>query len=330
MTNILVTGGAGYIGSHTCKELYKNGFTPIVLDNLSTGHAEFVKWGPFVLGDIQDEDHIRGAFEKYEPEAVIHFAASAYVGESVIEPEKYYINNVIGSLNLLRVMREEECNNLVFSSSCATYGLPKTVPITIDHIQKPINPYGTSKLIVEKAICDYIVAYKLKAVILRYFNAAGADLDGDIGERHDPETHLIPNAINAALNSSTNLDIYGTDYDTPDGTCVRDFVHVTDLAKAHVLSLQNMLKPISTNTPKQHVYNLGSEHGFSVYEIISAIENTLGTKINVKKRPRRAGDPPVLVADSTSARRKLCWVPKHSSLETIISSAHQWIQSELS
>jgi len=196
---IAVTGGAGYIGSHTCKELYKNGFTPIVLDNLSTGHAEFVKWGPFVLGDIQDEDHIRGAFEKYEPEAVIHFAASAYVGESVIEPEKYYINNVIGSLNLLRVMREEECNNLVFSSSCATYGLPKTVPITIDHIQKPINPYGTSKLIVEKAICDYIVAYKLKAVILRYFNAAGADLDGDIGERHDPETHLIPNAMKSSL-----------------------------------------------------------------------------------------------------------------------------------
>ena len=326
MTHILVTGGAGYIGSHTCKELHKNGFTPVVLDNLSTGHAEFVKWGPFMLGDVQDEGHIRSAFEQYKPQAVIHFAASAYVGESVVEPEKYYNNNVIGSLNLLKVMREEKCTNLVFSSSCATYGLPQTTPITTDHIQKPINPYGTSKLIVEKAICDYIIAYQLNATILRYFNAAGADIDGDIGERHDPETHLIPNAINAALNDDKHLDLYGTDYDTHDGTCIRDFVHVSDLAEAHVLSLKKMLN--QTAQAKQHIYNLGSEKGFSVYEIIRAVEEITKAKIKIKKRARRAGDPPILIADSTGARTKLNWVPKHSSLKTMISSAHQWALSE--
>ena len=330
MTNILVTGGAGYIGSHTCKELHKNGFTPVVLDNLSTGHAEFVKWGPFMLGDIQDEEHIRSALETYEPVAVIHFAASAYVGESVVEPEKYYSNNVIGSLNLLKVMLEEKCNNLVFSSSCATYGLPQKTPITIDHIQKPINPYGTSKLIVEKIICDYIIAYQLNATILRYFNAAGADLDGDIGERHDPETHLIPNAIDAALNSKKHLDVYGTDYDTPDGTCIRDFIHVTDLAKAHVLSLKKMLNRDDTTQAKQHIYNLGSEQGFSVYEIIAAVEAVTGEKVSIKKRPRRAGDPPILVADSEDARTKLNWSPLYSSLKTIISSAHRWSLSESS
>ena len=328
MTNILVTGGAGYIGSHTCKELYKKGFTPVVLDNLSTGHAEFVKWGPFMLGDLQDKDHIRIAFDKYQPQAVVHFAASAYVGESVVNPEKYYSNNVIGSLNLLKVMHEEKCYNLVFSSSCATYGLPKSTPITIDHMQKPINPYGTSKLIVEKVICDYINAYQLSATILRYFNAAGADIDGDIGERHDPETHLIPNAINASLNSKKHLEIYGTDYNTSDGTCIRDYVHVTDLAEAHVLSLKKMFNQDDTNQSKQHIFNLGSEKGFSVYEIVSAVESITGAKINIKKRPRRAGDPSILVADNTEARTKLNWVPKYSSLKTIINSAHQWALSE--
>lgn len=328
MSNILVTGGAGYIGSHTCKELHKNGFTPVVLDNLSTGHAEFVKWGPFMLGDVQDEDHIRSAFEQYKPQAVIHFAASAYVSESVVEPEKYYNNNVIGSLNLLKIMHEEKCNNLVFSSSCATYGLPQKTPITINHIQKPINPYGTSKLIVEKAICDYITAYQLNATILRYFNAAGADLEGDIGERHDPETHLIPNAINAILNDEMQMSVYGTDYETPDGTCIRDFIHVSDLAEAHVLSLKKMLNP-DANTTKQNIYNLGSERGFSVFEIIAAVESILGEKIDIKKCPRRIGDPPILVADSVNARKKLRWVPKHSSLNTIIDSAYQWALSEL-
>lgn len=328
MSNILVTGGAGYIGSHTCKALKQQGFTPVVFDNLSTGHEAFVQWGPLVVGDIQNITELQAAFARYKPLAVIHFAASAYVGESVTDPEKYYNNNVTGSLKLLQVMREHACQQLVFSSSCASYGLPSVTPIPIDHPQNPINPYGHSKLMVEQIIADYANAYALQATVLRYFNAAGADLEGDIGERHEPETHLIPNAINAALDATQTLTIYGTDYPTQDGSCIRDYIHVADLASAHVLCL----KKLQTNNDKKgfmQAYNLGSETGFSVLEVVAAIENKLSTKLTRKIADRRPGDPPQLVADSSSIKNELGWEAQYSDLPTIVDSACQWAHQEL-
>lgn len=325
MTDVLVTGGAGYIGSHTCKELKRNGFTPIVLDNLATGHREFVRWGPLVEADLRDEVAVHAVFAEFKPIAVIHFAASAYVGESVVDPEKYYVNNVAGSLNLLCAMRAADCRNIVFASSCATYGVPDCIPISTKHKQEPINPYGVSKLTVEKMIGDYVHAYGLNATILRFFNAAGADIEGELGERHQPETHLIPNAIQAAFQNQA-LRVFGADYDTRDGTCIRDFVHVGDLANAHVLCLQKLLQ---SNTPEKHVFNLGSETGFSIFEIVAAIESALGRKITVENCPRRSGDPPALIADSKAARKELGWKPKHSTLDTIIDTAVRWSVSEM-
>ena len=238
MVNILVTGGAGYIGSHTCKALAKAGFTPITYDNLTSGHEWAVRWGPLARGDILDRDRLDEVFRQYQPSAVMHFAAYAYVDESVEQPLKYYRNNVAGALNLLDVMREHGVNYIVFSSTCATYGLPQAIPMPEDHPQNPVNPYGASKLMVERMLTDFGTAYGLRSISLRYFNAAGADPDGEIGEDHDPETHLIPLVLETAAGRRPNITIYGTDYDTPDGTCIRDYVHVTDLAKAHVLALK--------------------------------------------------------------------------------------------
>ncbi len=335
MTNILVTGGAGYIGSHTCKQLSLSGYSPVVFDNLSTGHKGFIQWGEFVRGDIQEVDDIRRVFEQFDIAAVIHFAASAYVGESVEKPLEYYNNNLRGSINLLKVMQENDCSRLIFSSSCATYGLPEAVPISVNHPQNPVNPYGSSKLFVERVIRDYVNANPFNATILRYFNAAGADASTDleqgknaIGERHEPETHLIPNVINAAI-SGEAVSVFGVDYDTPDGTCIRDYIHVTDLAGAHVSALKEALAWDQTNKEgKLSAYNLGSEKGFSVFEIIAAVEEVTGKSVAVDEQARRSGDVPILVADSAGAKQELGWQPQHSSLDTIVKSAYLWALSE--
>ena len=316
---ILVTGGAGYIGSHTNKLLNKKGYETVVFDNLVYGHKEFAKWGEFVLGDLNNIEQVRLLFEKYDIEAVIHFAAFAYVGESVKKPEKYYLNNVYNTLNLLKVMREYNCKYIVFSSTCATYGVPEKIPIDENHSQNPINPYGQSKLMIEKILEDYSKAYGLKYVSLRYFNVAGADIDGEIGEWHEPETHLIPNILDVAIEKKEYVEVYGTDYPTPDGTCIRDFIHVVDLAEAHILALEYLRK-----NQKSDVFNLGNGNGFSVLEVIKKVEEITGKSINYKKMPRREGDPPVLVADATKARNILNWKPKYNSSDTIIETAWDW------
>lgn len=316
---ILVTGGAGYIGSHTCKFLHGRGYTPVVLDNLVYGHRSAVKWGPFIEGDIHDQDVLDRIFSEYSPAAVIHFAAFAYVGESMLAPGKYYRNNVAGTLSLLESMRRHGCHRIVFSSSCATYGLPETLPLSESHPLRPISPYGRSKLMVEEILRDYDSAHGLKFVSLRYFNAAGADLAGELGEDHAPETHLIPLAVAAALGTQPELQIFGTDYPTEDGTAVRDFVHVTDLAAAHVQALE-FLEQQETS----QAINLGTGRGYSVREIIREVERSGGREVPFVRRERRAGDPPVLVADAAKAGRLLGWRPTRSDLPTIISSAWKW------
>lgn len=319
---IVVTGGAGYIGSHTCKVLAQKKHTPIVIDNLVYGHEESVKWGPLYKEDILNTESLTQILVKEKPDAIIHFAAYAYVGESVTDPLKYYRNNVIGSLSLLNAMKQAGVNKLVFSSTCATYGIPTTVPIHEEHPQNPINPYGQTKLNVEKILIDFGFAYNLKSVALRYFNAAGADKDGEIGEEHDPETHLIPLAIQATLNPNKPLTVMGTDYSTKDGTCIRDYIHVTDLAEAHVLALEYLYKA-ETNFS---YFNLGTGQGASVNDVISMVEKVSGKKVRCKHGERRPGDPPVLVADGEKAKSILGWNPKHSSLENIISTAFRWHQ----
>jgi UDP-glucose-4-epimerase GalE len=315
---VLVTGGAGYIGSHTCKLLHEQGYTPVVLDNLVYGHGSFVQWGPFVRGDISDSRILDQLFQQYAPAAVIHFAAYAYVGESMTEPEKYYQNNVSGSLSLLTAMRKNGCRHIVFSSSCATYGLPK-IPITEEQPRQPVNPYGRSKLMIEQILGDYDSAYGIKSVALRYFNAAGADSHGAVGEDHSPETHLIPLTIYAALGLLPEIQVFGTDYPTGDGTAVRDYVHVTDLAAAHVRSLQYL------EAEEQSLQvNLGTGRGHSVAEVIQAVERISGRTVPVRHRDRRAGDPPILVADINRAAAVLGWQPHHSSLDTIVTTAWQW------
>ena len=316
---ILVTGGAGYIGSHTCKLLHGKGYTPVVLDNLVYGHESFVKWGPFVKGDINDPVLLDTVFEQYSPAAVIHFAAFAYVGESVAEPEKYYQNNVSGTLSLLGAMRRNGCNHIVFSSSCATYGLPDSLPISEAHSQVPINPYGRSKLMVEEILRDYDQAYGMKSVMLRYFNAAGADIDGEIGEDHTPETHLIPLTIYTALGLQPHIRVFGTDYATDDGTAVRDYVHVTDLAEAHVQSLQFL----QDEDCSQEI-NLGTGRGCSVMEIIKEVQQLSTEKFSVIFEERRQGDPPILVAETKKAEQLLGWQPTRSDLHNIVSTAWNW------
>lgn len=319
--HVLVTGGAGYIGSHTCKLLHEKGYVPIVLDSLIYGHRSFVKWGPFFKGDIADSEILAEIFKQFRPVAVIHFAAFAYVGESVSDPAKYYSNNVSGTLSLLESMRKTTCSKIVFSSSCATYGIPGVVPIDEKQPQAPINPYGNSKLMVEKILRDYDHAYGIKSVSLRYFNAAGCDPEGEIGEDHTPETHLIPLAIYNILGKTQYLEIFGTDYDTEDGTAVRDYIHVNDLAEAHIKSIEFIESEKISDT-----FNLGTGNGISVQEIVDTVNKVTEKQVNVVYGKRRTGDPGKLVADASKANRTLNWLPKRSDVNTIVSDAWKWHQ----
>jgi UDP-arabinose 4-epimerase len=319
MSNILITGGAGYIGSHVCKMLAKEGYTPITYDNLSNGNREAVQWGPFEEGDILDQDKLLRVLNKYRPSAVMHFAAFAYVGESIINPKKYYRNNVIGTLNVAECMLKQSINNLIFSSSCATFGVPSTMPINETNIQSPINPYGRSKVASEYIIKDFCSAHGLRSVILRYFNAAGADKDLEIGESHSPETHLIPLLFDACVGVTNKFDLYGDDYDTFDGTCIRDYIHVTDLANAHILAYKKLKQDSKTAS-----YNLGNGKGFSVKQVIDMVEKVTGLVVPFIIDSRRVGDPPILIADSSKARVELSWNPVDSSLENIVESAWLW------
>lgn len=317
---ILVTGGAGYIGSHTCKLLSQRGFTPVIVDNLVYGHEWAVKWGPLYRGELSDREFLRSVFQKHKIQAVLHFAAYAYVGESVKDPLKYYTNNVAGSLSLMSAAVEAGIPRFVFSSTCATYGEPERMPIAETTPQNPVNPYGASKLMIERALKDLSVAAPLQVVALRYFNACGADADGEIGEHHDPETHLIPLALEAA-HGKRELTVFGTDYPTPDGTCIRDYIHVTDLAEAHVMAMDWMTRNTSA---KFEVFNLGTGQGVSVRELIDTVARVTGRQVPAKMGARRAGDPPVLVATAAKAKELMGWEPRHSGLENIVRTADNW------
>ncbi|MCF6290563.1 MAG: UDP-glucose 4-epimerase GalE [Desulfobacterales bacterium] len=316
---VLVTGGAGYIGSHTCKALARAGYLPVSYDNLVHGHEWAVKWGPLEVGDIGDRGRLDAVLEKYHPRAVLHFAAYAYVGESMDNPGKYYRNNVASTLSLLEAMRDHGVKEMIFSSSCATYGMPLEIPIPETHPRQPINPYGASKLMVERMLADFHQAHGLCSVSLRYFNAAGADPDGEIGEDHDPETHLIPLVLDAAAGRQEAITVFGNDYDTPDRTCIRDYIHVTDLADAHVLALRHL-----KNNPVCDAFNLGNGQGFSVTEVIEAARRVTGRDIPVAIGPRRPGDPPRLVGDAARARKELGWQPNRAGLEQITGDAWKW------
>lgn len=321
MGRILVTGGAGYIGSHVNKELAEQKYETLVLDNLVYGHSKFVKWGEFILADLKNREQLRLIFQKYDIQAVMHFAAFAYVGESVAEPRKYYQNNLVNTLNLMDIMLEFGVKTFIFSSSCATYGIPYEIPIPENHPQNPINPYGRSKLMVENILADYSQSYDLRYVSLRYFNAAGADPKAEIGELHEPETHLIPLILDTACGRSNHVQIYGTDYDTPDGTCVRDYIHVTDLAHAHILALRYL-----QDGGKSTLFNLGNGKGFSVWELIKCARKVTGKDIRFQETARRPGDPPTLVGSAYKAQTVLGWKPKHHDLEKIVESAWHWHQ----
>jgi UDP-glucose 4-epimerase len=318
---VLVVGGAGYIGSHICKALYFAGENPVAFDNLIYGHKDFVKWGKFEKGDLLDQEKVCDVIKKYKPGVVFHFAAFAYVGESVTDPEKYYKNNVIGTLNLLGAMKKFGVNKIIFSSTCATYGIPKEIPITETHVQNPINPYGRSKLFIERILKDFDIAYGIKSVVLRYFNAAGADPDCEIGEDHDPETHLIPIALDVALGKRKELCVFGKDYDTKDGTCVRDYIHVSDLAAAHLLALKYLGKENKSN-----YFNLGNGNGFSVLDVIDSVKRITNKAMPIVFSDRRIGDPDVLVGSSIKARTILQWQPEYDSLDQIVEHAWKWHQ----
>jgi UDP-glucose 4-epimerase len=323
MANILVAGGAGYIGAHTCLDLFSKGFTPIVYDNLSNGHVELVKWGPLEVGDIRDRKKLEEVLRKYKPQAIIHFAASIEVGESIRDPSGFYDNNVAGTISLLRAAQATGIDKIVFSSTCATYGIPLSEPMNEAHVQSPINPYGRSKLIIEQILNDLDRYQGFRSCILRYFNAAGADPEGRIGEWHTPETHVIPIAIEAALGRRSHFQVLGTDYDTRDGSCVRDFVHVLDLADAHTRAIEYLL-----NNGTSHALNLGTGHGTSVKELIEAVRRTVGKSFDIKYGPRRKGDSPVLVADNALAKRIIGWSPRHD-LRSIIETAYSWHSNHL-
>lgn len=316
---VLICGGAGYIGSHVNQELHKMGYNTVILDNLIYGHREAVKWGTFVQGDLANPGDIEAVFQNYPVEAVFHFAAFAYVGESVEKPEQYYYNNVVNTLNLLQAMRKYGCQRIIFSSTCATYGEPEEVPITEDMLQKPINPYGRSKYMIEQILWDYEKAYDLQFVSLRYFNAAGADPEGKLGESHSPETHLIPLILDAAGGQREHIQVFGTDYDTPDGSCIRDYIHVADLADAHVRALEYLQKGGSSDC-----FNLGQTAGSSVLEVIESVKRTMGRDFAILKGRRRPGDPAELVGSSEKACRVLGWKPKYSDLDTIVEHAWYW------
>lgn len=318
--NVLVTGGAGYIGSHTCKALAKAGYTPVVYDSLCRGNAWSVKWGPLEVGDLMDSERLLDVLNRYRPVGVIHFAAFAYVGESVRSPLMYYRNNVGGTVSLLHAMAGAGVDRLVFSSSCATYGTPLTNPIREEMPQNPINPYGQSKLMVERILRDITKDGSLSAVSLRYFNAAGADADGEVGEEHNPETHVIPLALAAARGNSPPLNIFGRDHPTPDGTCIRDYIHVADLADAHVRALG-----YASRNKGFFAFNLGAGRGISVMEIIEATRKVTGREVPFFFGPRRAGDPAALVADPSLAHEVLGWVPQNSDLNNILQTAWRWM-----
>lgn len=325
LANILVTGGAGYIGSHACKALAAEGFHPVTLDNLSTGNRDAIKWGPLVEGDIRDTALVSKVLSRHQIRAVMHFAAKAYVGESIDDPALYYDTNVGGTISMLGACRKAGIRDFIFSSSCATYGIPEKLPITETTPQRPLSPYGWSKFMGERMIMDHGRAYGLRHVILRYFNAAGADPDGELAERHDPETHLVPLALMAAHGKRAGLDLLGSDYPTPDGTCIRDFVHVTDLARAHVNALSYLL-----GGGRSVALNIGSGQGYSILEIVAEVERTSGRKIILRHMPRRAGDPPKLIADVARAKSVLGFTTQHSDIGRIIDHAARQFRSEAS
>lgn len=320
---ILVTGGAGFVGSHACKALAKAGYQPVTFDSLERGHQWAVKWGPFERGDIRNEADLRRQFDTWRPWAVMHFAAYAYVGESNLEPLKYYDNNIGGSAKLLKTCAAFECRNVVFSSSCATFGVPDRLPLTEDDPQRPVNPYGYSKLVVERMLRDAELAHGIKSVALRYFNAAGADPAGELGELHEPETHLIPLVLFAAMGHLPSVKVFGNDYSTVDGTCVRDYVHVSDLADAHVSAVEWLAAGRKSNS-----FNLGNGRGYSVAEVIRVAEQVTGLAIKAEACPRRPGDPPILVSDFSKARRELGWKPKFSELSQQIDHAFKWFRTK--
>lgn len=316
---VLVTGGAGYIGSHTVRELLKSGYEVVVFDNFSTGRKELLVGGELIEGDLMDKDSIKKALKRGNIGAVLHFASLIQVGESYTDPRKYYTHNLVSSMNLLDAMLKAKVKAFIFSSSAAVYGVPLQVPIPENHPLNPVNPYGQTKVFVEKILEDYQRAYGLKYISLRYFNAAGADPDGLLGEMHEPETHLIPNLLLFLLGEKKGFDLYGTDFPTEDGTAVRDYIHVTDLARAHVLALQRLLE-----SSRSEFINLGTNTGYSVLEIIKKTEAITGEKVLYKERPKRKGDVPVLLASNEKAEKILGWTLSHSDIETIIQTAWNW------
>lgn len=323
--NVLVTGGAGYIGSHTAKALALAGHTPVVYDNLSRGHRNAVQWGPLVEGELEDLARLSATLKANHIDAIFHFAAYAYVGESMQSPGRYFENNTFGTLRLLEAARDAGVRYFVFSSTCATYGHPVRLPIDETHSQIPVNPYGESKLMIETILKWYAQIHGTRWVALRYFNAAGCDPDGDLGERHAPETHLIPLVLSAALNKETPVSIFGTDYDTPDGTAVRDYIHVTDLADAHLRALDYLV-----DNGGSRAFNLGTGKGHSVQEIVDAVQTITGLTPNVRREGRRAGDPAILIADATQAASLLGWKAVYSDLATLIKTAYKYKKASLS
>lgn len=317
--NVLVVGGAGYIGSHTCKELKRSGFNPVVLDNLSEGHDWATQFGPLEQGEAGNADFVRSVIQKHQIGSILHFAANAYVGESVSNPRKYIENNVVAMHNLLGACIDEGVKHVIFSSSCATYGVPNYVPLDESHPQAPISPYGETKFMGERILHWYSGAYDLKYVALRYFNASGADPEGQIGEVHDPETHLIPLVLQALLGKRKHISVFGTDYDTEDGTAVRDYIHVADLASAHVRALQYL----QSGGDSQKI-NLGTGRGYSVQQVIDTAAKVTGREVPVEYGDRRAGDPPALFANPELANNLLGWKPQYSDLETILETAWKW------
>jgi UDP-glucose 4-epimerase len=318
MLTILVTGGAGYIGSHVVRELLRQRYQPVIYDNLQTGHQKTTKNTLFIEGDLSDSRKLKETFETYTIDAVMHFAADSLVGESVLKPLKYFSNNVRNSIELIEIIKEFKIKKFVFSSSASVYGEPKKIPITEEHPCRPLNPYGETKWIFEKFLQAYHDAGKLNSISLRYFNAAGADPEGELGEDHSPETHLIPLVIKAAMGGAS-VPVYGTDYDTPDGTCIRDYIHVTDLANAHILALRKLEQGNFSG-----VYNLGNGNGYSVKEVIETVKKVTARKVLAVDSPRRPGDPARLVASSKKIREELGWIPKYPDLETIVETAWEW------
>jgi UDP-glucose-4-epimerase GalE len=316
--HILVTGGAGYIGSHAVRLFLSRGHEVWVYDNLQMGHRAAVPAERLIVGDLSELARLDQALVLHRIEAIVHFAAFAFVGESVTNPAKYYQNNLVNGLNLLESARRHGVPRFVFSSTCATYGIPQKVPITEDEPQKPINPYGTTKLTLEHALADYARAYGMGVAMLRYFNASGASPDGTIGEDHDPETHLIPLLLQTLLGQRSHVEVFGTDYPTPDGTCIRDYIHVDDLAEAHLLALQAL------SPQKELRYNLGTGRGYSVREVVRVVEEVTGKKVPLKEGSRRAGDPPVLVAGVEKVRGELGWQARYTDLRAIVETAWNW------